>query len=272
MSREDYFISLFKSRNIGDDGAFVDGYIYSKDAFYENVHFKRSWLSLKEIAIKSFLVNISDSIVMNASAKYALLSVAIAPDMTKRDLKELYSGFEEVCARYGIEIIGGDTIANSKLDITVTLISKVEKPSFRSGLKESHLLAYTGSLGSVKRDLNYLLRGFKVSKKSKFITPTLKESFFRKIAPFVSTSIDISDGLYKELERLSKANKLGFKLFKKFSKLQRCSGEEYEILFSFDKKYRKKIENIARRERVKIDIFARAKRASFKNFCKANHF
>ena len=37
---------------IGDDGAIVDEFIYSKDAFFENVHFKTSWMSYYQIAKK----------------------------------------------------------------------------------------------------------------------------------------------------------------------------------------------------------------------------
>ena len=33
---------------------------------FENVHFKKEWMSLKQIAYKSMIVNISDAIVMNA--------------------------------------------------------------------------------------------------------------------------------------------------------------------------------------------------------------
>ena len=39
---ESYFISLFKNKHIGDDGAYIDGYVYSKDAFFENIHFANS--------------------------------------------------------------------------------------------------------------------------------------------------------------------------------------------------------------------------------------
>jgi len=72
MNKENYFIKQFKkSKIIGDDGAVIKHssskqLVYSADAFFENVHFKRSWMSLKQIAQKSMLVNISDAIVMNA--------------------------------------------------------------------------------------------------------------------------------------------------------------------------------------------------------------
>ena len=78
MNKEEYFIKQFSGNKvIGDDGAFIDGFVYSMDAFFENVHFKKEWMSLKQIAYKSMIVNISDAIVMNATPLYALLSVDV---------------------------------------------------------------------------------------------------------------------------------------------------------------------------------------------------
>ncbi len=53
MNKEEYFISGFKSNKIGDDGAVIGDLVYSKDLFCEDVHFKLSWMSLKNIAKKS---------------------------------------------------------------------------------------------------------------------------------------------------------------------------------------------------------------------------
>ncbi len=128
MNKEEYFIKQFSANKIiGDDGAFIDGYVYSMDAFFENVHFKKEWMSLKQIAYKSMIVNISDAIVMNAKPLYALLSVAIPKDYTNEDLKKLASGFKKAAKQFDIKIIGGDTIANEKLDISVTIISMAFK-------------------------------------------------------------------------------------------------------------------------------------------------
>jgi len=66
MDKENYLISLFKNSFIGDDGAVVGEWVYSKDLFCEDIHFKEKWMSLKQIAKKAMLVNISDAIVMNA--------------------------------------------------------------------------------------------------------------------------------------------------------------------------------------------------------------
>ena len=275
MNKENYFISLLTKKNpiIGDDGALIDDYIYSQDAFFENIHFKRDWLTLTEIAEKSMLVNISDAIAMNAKPLYALLTVAIPKNFNKQNLDELSLGFLNIAKKYNIKIVGGDTISNSKLDISITIISKASKKTiFRKGLKRNHLVAFTGKLGSSLKDLKTLFKGGKISKKSRFIKPILRDDFFYNISKYVSSGIDISDGLSFELERLSKINRCGFKFFYKFQKKIKCSGEEYEMLFTFDKKYKDIINNLAKKHKVKLNIFAKVTKGKYKNICKINNW
>ena len=106
MNKEDFFIQQFSnSKFIGDDGAVVGEFVYSQDAFFEDVHFKTSWMSLKQISQKAMLVNVSDAIVMNAIPKYALLTVAVPRTYTKKDLIQLSLGFKKIAKQYNIEII-----------------------------------------------------------------------------------------------------------------------------------------------------------------------
>ncbi len=277
-NKENYFIKQFKKNSIiGDDGAVInkiDGekLVYSADAFFENVHFKREWMSLKQIAAKAMLVNISDAIAMNAKPKYALLTVAIPKEFEKKELKELASGFIQIAKQFNLEIIGGDTISNNKLDISITIISTTNNPVYRSGIQYGDMLCYTQELGSVKKDLDSLQRGEKISKKSKFITPKLHPEFFYEVSSYINSAMDISDGLSFELQRLSKINKIGFEFITPLTKEIGCSGEEYELLFAFNKKYIPQIRDIASKHNIKLNIFAKATDGKYRHKCKEHHF
>lgn len=275
MNKEDFFISQISKESkkyIGDDGVVIGDFVYSKDCFFENVHFKREWMSLREIAKKSMLINISDVIVMNAVPKYALIGIAIPKSYSKADIEELASGFLEIAKEFDIKIIGGDTIANSKLDISITIVSQTKKPIYRKGLKDKNLIAFSGDIGRVKRDLNRLLRGNLVNSQSKFRDIELKPKLFYEISKYINIAMDISDGIAFELERISKINRFGFKFTQKISKFDITSGEEYEILFGFDKRYKRKIESIFRKYRVKLNLFAKVQRGKYKNPFKNHHF
>ena len=272
MNKEDFFISCFDSKKIGDDAAVVDKWVVSKDAFFENVHFKRKWLELDEISYKAMMVNISDAVAMNADPKYALLAVAVPSSLNANELKLLFSGFDRAAKEYGIEIIGGDTIANVKIDITITILSKSNRILKRQGLKQGDLLAYTGKIGSARRALTHLLRTDRHLRSERFKAPVLRQKFIQRTSSSLHCGMDISDGLFADLKKLSSANKLGFSFVKPIGTDIGCSGEEYEMLVGFSPRQRKKMLRLAKATRCPLNIFASAQRKTYKSKCKAHHF
>ena len=272
LNKENYFINLLKNNFIGDDGAVIGKWVYSSDMFCENVHFKTSWMSLSQIARKAMIVNISDAIAMNAKPLYALINIAIPKHYTPKMLQDLANGFLQVAKEFGVEIIGGDTISNTKLDISITIISQTKKPLFRKKIKPKMLIAYTGELGKSKKNLSSLQRGYKIHSKEKFINILLKSNFIQLAQKYIKAGLDISDGLFVELERLSRVNRVGFYCFKNLNKNLGCSGEEYEMLFAFCTKDKTKILKLAKKSRTKITIFAKAVSGKYTNHCKMHHF
>ena len=281
--KEEFFIKQFKSRYIGDDGAVInreegkgkrkgrsEKEVIASDSFFEDIHFKREWFSLEEISYKASLINISDMIAMNAKPKFAILNVAF-PNFSLKEIKELANGFKKAASEFRYEIIGGDTIKNDKIAISVTHIGYSKNPVYRKA-KLNEFVAFTGDLGNVKKDLIKVLRFNKISKNSKFKTPKLRDNFFYKASKYITAACDISDGLFKELERISKISNIGYKFLKKIEKNIGCSGEEYEILFTFPKRNLEILKNIAKLTKTKITIVAITKRGAFRSVCKENHF
>lgn len=276
MDKERYIFEKFSDKKNGDDGALVGKWVFSKDLFVQNIHFKRSWLSLRQIAVKSMLVNISDAVAMNARPKYALLGLELPKEISVSEIDELCGGFLDICKKFNIKIIGGDTISGDRISISVTIISKTKKAVFRKGAKIGDFIAFTGNLGSVIKDFGILENGGKIDKNSKFITPDLKADFFYKAAKFTTSAMDISDGLSQDLSRLLEKNGAGIKFLKNLSKDELFSGEEYEILFTFAKKNRDKILKIAKKTATKITIFGEIAELSadtkFIDLSKKHHF
>ncbi len=270
--KESYFISQFHNQHIGDDGAVIGNQVYSKDLFCENIHFKRKWMSLHEIAYKSMLVNISDAIVMNAKPQYALIGIQIPSTFSTTEFDALSSGFLKAAKEYNFEIIGGDTVSGELLNISITLISQTAQPLFRNNVHVGDLVAFTGSLGEVKKDLDRLLKGGSIDKKSKFIKPKLRGDFLYEAAPYIHACMDISDGLSKDLSRLSEINHVGFAFNRNFSKDILCSGEEYEILFTFDAKNLDILQKLAQKHHIPLTPFATVTEGIYHNMCPENHF
>jgi len=261
-----------KKSRIGDDGAIIGEWVYSKDIFFENVHFKRQWLTYYQIGYKAMIINISDAIAMNAQPAYALVGAAMPKRISLSDMAELARGMRDCAEEFGVEIIGGDTISNAKLDLSITIISKSRNPLTRRGLKVGDLIGYTGSIGSSLRHLRYLMAGGTVHTKSRFVRPDLRGQFIRKGRPFLRCGMDISDGLFSDSQKLCSTNRLGIRWKKHFDKNHGCSGEEYEMLFAFDSRHLKKLEKISKLTRTPIHIIGTAKRGKMINRCKSHHF
>lgn len=272
---EQLFISAFQknSTHIGDDCAFIDGFVYGADAFIENTHFLKHWLTPFEIGQKAMLVNISDIIAMNAKPTFALTTVGFPKTMSEKDINELAKGLKQTAKNFGCEIIGGDTVECELISISITCIGKTDNPLFRHNVKQGDYLAYTGVLGNSKKDLEKLFKNEKIAKNSKFIKPKLKADFMFKAASYLNAAIDVSDGLFNETAILSRQSKVGIKLLKDIKDEIGCSGEEYELIVSFSPEHLDKVLQIAKETKTKLTIYAKAEgKEIFKSRCKAHHF
>ncbi|HHD79031.1 MAG TPA: thiamine-phosphate kinase [Epsilonproteobacteria bacterium] len=272
MDKEQYLINNLSSKYIGDDAAVVGDILYSMDAFFEDVHFKREWMSMSQIGRKSMLVNLSDAIAMNAKPQYALVTVSIPDDMTHAQIDELTKSMQNTAKEYGCEIIGGDTIGGDKLHLSITIISKSDKPLLRTTLQEGDLLAYTGVLGESKRDLDTLFRGEKIASNSRFYEPILRAEFIAKAREYLSAGMDISDGLFCDTNKLLDINKYGFELLLDIDDNIGLSGEEYEMLLSFSSDTIETVKKIAKETNTPLTIFAKVTKNNERFSCQSHHF
>ena len=272
IDKEQYLINKLSSKYIGDDAAVIGNTLYSMDAFFEDVHYKRKWMSMAQIGRKAMLINLSDAIAMNAQPQFALVTVSIPKEMTETEIDELTFSMESTAKAYGCEIIGGDTIGGDKLHLSITIISKSDTPLLRTGLKEGDLLAFTGTLGESKRDLDALYRGEKISENSRFFKPTLRAEFIAKARPFLHTGMDISDGLYCDTNKMLDINKYGFHSFEEIDESVGLSGEEYEMLVSFAPEHYAEVMEISDATKTPLTVFAKVAKNNDRYPCKSHHF
>jgi len=272
IDKEEYLIKRLSSKYIGDDAALIGDRLYSMDAFFEDVHFKREWMSMAQIARKAMLVNLSDAIAMNAKPEYALVTLSLPKDISDSGIDELIESLEATAREYGCEIIGGDTIGGDKLHLSITIISKSSNPLLRKGLKEGDLLAFTGKLGESKRDLERLFLGEKISNSSKFYEPVLRGKFIKSVREYLHVGMDISDGLYCDTNKLLDINGYGFDLIVDIDENIGLSGEEFEMLIGFDVAYLDRVEKIAKETNTPLTIFAKVTNNNRRFICKSHHF
>jgi len=273
MNKEDYLISKLSSKYIGDDAAVVGDRLYSMDAFFEDVHFKREWMTMWQIGRKAMLVNLSDAVAMNATPQYALVTLSLPKAISNEEIDELLAGLEKTAKEFHCEIIGGDTIAGDKLHISITIVSESKKPLRRDGIKEGDMLAYTGVLGNSKKELEALLRGETIASKSRFYEPKLRHEFIKQVRKYLNAGMDISDGLFCDTNKLLATKGFTMFMFEAISDEVGQSGEEYEMLISFPSEHYDKVKMIAERTSVPLTIFAKVAKGEGVLFkCENHHF
>ena len=272
MDKESFLIDQLHSDLIGDDGAVIGEMVYSMDAFHEDVHFKRAWMTPAQIARKAMLINLSDAVAMNADPLYALVTVSLPRDFSQKEIAELTRSLEETAASYGCSIIGGDTVGGKKLHLSITIISRSDNPLLRSGLQEGDLLAFTGYLGESKRDLDRLLKGEKVPDDSRFYEPILRREFVAKARPYLRSGMDISDGLYCDSNKILDYNHLGFEPLVEIDEAVGMSGEEYEMLVGVAPEQLERVKEIAVELNLPLTPFAKVVKNSRRYHCRSHHF
>ena len=272
IDKEAYLIQTLHSKHIGDDAAVIGNMLYSMDAFFEDVHFKRTWMSMAQIARKAMLVNLSDAIAMNAVPKYALVTISLPSELSHTEINALTKSLESTATEYGCEIIGGDTIGGDKLHLSITIVSHSMNPLLRTTLQEGDYLAYTGTLGESKKGLDALFRGESIPSDARFYEPTLRASFIAQSREFLTAGMDISDGLYCDTNKLLHMNTYGFESILDISDEIGYSGEEYEMLVAFSPKNLAHVLAVAKETNTALTVFAKVTKNDAMYPCRSHHF
>jgi thiamine-monophosphate kinase len=228
----------------GDDCALVrfgqNLQLLKTDCVVEGIHFLPETPG-QAVGWKALCRVISDIGAMGGDPLDAVITVAISPDRELDWLTDLYAGLNEAAARYGVNLVGGETSRSpGPVFVSVALTGKIEKERLvvRSGGKVGDRLYVTGRLGGS-------LQGKHLS-----FEPRLAESRWLTQNFKLHAMIDLSDGLGSDLPRLAKASGTGFEIdFSALPKNAGCSeeqaltdGEDYELLFAVSEEDGAKLE------------------------------
>jgi thiamine-monophosphate kinase len=136
--------------DIGDDAAVlppVEGvHVISTDACVEDVHFRREWMTPREIGVRAAAAALSDLAAMGATAGQVLVAFVV-PEPWQAALLDIAEGLAEPIRAAGARIIGGNLSRGATLGITLTVIGDALRPVPRSGARPGELVVVTGQLG-----------------------------------------------------------------------------------------------------------------------------
>ncbi|HJO76842.1 MAG TPA: thiamine-phosphate kinase [Pelagibacteraceae bacterium] len=258
----------------------------SIDSYVEGTHF----LNFKNpnLVIKKALRGaISDLICKGITPKYYFMSCSgNKKHLTQANLAKIQLALKEEQKKYNVFLAGGDTSHSNRLSITLSVVGYSKKnPVLRSGAKVNDDIYITNTIGDAFLGLKLLKGKIKLSKKNsdyfvrRFYLPILPIKFSKKIHLFANSAIDISDGFFQDLQHILSRSNLSSIIFKnkipissylnsylirtKKNKLNFISnGDDYQILFTANKKMRNLIKKISKSTSTKVSIVGIVKNKS----------
>ena len=278
---KNYFQKLSKKSSSAlslNDDVFFDKknrLVVSVDTYTEGIHFldfKKPNLVIKKIIRSS----ISDLICKGVQPKYYFISGSgNKKSFSKSNLLKISKSLNQEQNKYNIFLSGGDTVFSNKLSFTITSIGFAKNIIYRNKAKINDDIYVSGNLGDSYLGLLVLKNKIKLNNlltryfTNQYFMPNIQLKLVNQIKKFANTSIDISDGLLTDLDKMINVQKLSYKLYlkdipisknlkkvldiKKLSKIEYISkGDDYQVLFTASKSKRRIISKIASNYRIKL--------------------
>ena len=201
---------------IGDDGAVTRpvskfDLVTVIDTMVAGIHFPPS-LNAADIAYRAVAVNLSDIAAMGATPKWMTLALTLH-DADPAWLDDFSRGLFEAADEHDVALIGGDTTRGDEMVVTVQVAGEI-KPGdalLRSGASAGESIYVTGSVGDAAAglsilqsgaprndDINYLVQ--------RFARPQARVELGRALSGVATAAIDLSDGLFTDIEKLLTAS------------------------------------------------------------------
>jgi thiamine-monophosphate kinase len=196
--------------------------VATTDTMVEETDFRLAWpaFDFRRLGRRLISINLSDLAAMGAEPRHALVSLSLRGTLDIAAVRRLYQGIAEQARRFGCTIAGGDLSGTlGLLTLTATLLGRIDAPGAmlrRKGARAGWLIAVTGSLGGAAAGLRLLESGRRPATEierrwvSAQLDPTPRIDAGRAlVGSGVRVGGDISDGLYREVERLLEGERLG---------------------------------------------------------------
>ncbi len=241
---------------VGDDAALLEvppghALVAAVDTLVEGRHFLPD-APPESVGHQALAVNLSDLAAMGADPAWALLSLSL-PDSDEAWLQSFAAGLYALAERHGVALVGGDTVRGPRV-VTVTALGSVEpaRALRRDGARPGDVLYVSGWPGEAAAGLEALRSGTvrgdadPLVRRHRYAEPRLELG--RALRGRASSAMDVSDGLFGDLQKLCKASGVGARidldrlplsaeLARRHSREQ-CErfvlfgGDDYELLFT----------------------------------------
>jgi thiamine-monophosphate kinase len=243
---------------VGDDAALLAPaagceLAVSTDLLLEGRHFAAR-AAPRTLGHKALAVNLSDMAAMGASPRWATLALAL-PAVEADWLGAFAEGFYALAARFGVDLVGGDT-TRGPLALCVTILGEVPAGTAlrRDGAKPGDDIWVSGELGGAALALEHPENA---KAAARLHEPEPRVALGERLRGLASAAIDISDGFAQDLGHILERSGVGASVryagLPKFpirdaALERRCvlaGGDDYELAFTAPAAARTAIEQLA---------------------------
>ena len=263
-----------------NDDVFFDkrkNVVISTDTYIEGVHFlsfRNPDLVIKKIVRSS----ISDLYCKGVKPKFIFIAASgNNSSFSNKNLNTIFKSLKEEQKKYGIKLSGGDTTKSNKTIFTIMSLGYSKRIVQRNKCKNGDDIYVTGNMGDSYLGLQILKGKVLLNRKSynyfvkKYYLPDLPTKISSNLLNFANSSIDISDGLFGDLNKLINKSKLFYKielnkipisinLRKYLSKSKKkkinfiSKGDDYQIIFTSQKSKRNYIQKFFKKMNQKVTL------------------
>lgn len=214
---------------IGDDAAvmrWTDGerLVMTCDAMVERVHFHKRTMSAHAVGYKALAGTISDLAAMGATGKFATVTLVVPREYSAEWLRECYDGLYACAQRYGIALVGGDTVA-TETDLVISVNAVGGLPAGEQALTRGRarpgdavfVTGYPGLSGAGLHGLLARLKGTSADQKAsadermlveahQYPQPQMLAGRLFAVSGLVRALNDVSDGVASEAWEIIEAS------------------------------------------------------------------
>ncbi len=245
---------------IGDDAAVFDfgnrPTIVTVDTQIEGAHFRRDWISPRDLGRKALAAAVSDIWAMGGVSCASIVALSLPSGMSEQDFHELVEGIAGAARTTGATVIGGNLSAGEHLSVTTTAFGWPKRSAVtRAGARPGDLVYVTGTLGAAALGLAILQAGrADLEYADRFVErwrrPPMNGRAAISMAEVATAAVDVSDGCVQDLAHLCAASGVGARVHADALPLARghletaealgldprtlalAGGEDYELLFT----------------------------------------
>ncbi len=185
------------------------------DTMVAGVHFPHA-LAPDDVGYRALAVNLSDIAAMGANPRWMTLMLTL-PAADQSWLQSFATGLFAAAGQFNVALIGGDTTSGAELVISIQLTGEVaiDGATLRNGARSGDAIYVTGTPGDAAAGLSLMQGNDKDDGdaahylRRRFARPEPRVATGKRIAGLASAAIDLSDGLYSDLEKLVNASDVG---------------------------------------------------------------